>query len=834
LEHNVAIGHPDEVSSFLGRIIRLALSLALVVPLMSLASFGTGTTVEAQSDGNGLEESSINTFQIDETTGSVKVTVEIVLRNVTADRQEGDFIRQTFFTAYGVVVPVGAENVVATRNGLILTGELLIDEEGEAFSLYQFQLGTQLFNGQSTSIVVTYDHTGQPPRSELLWRANAAYASFLAFGLGDPGAITINLVLPFGYEFDEFTDLDGFVASEPNDFGATTYTRTELDEDFATIVSLSNDDLLTSTPLDVPGADLELRSWPDDPEWTAFAKEKVESGVPELEELIGTPWPLADQEFDIRQTVEPNFFGYAGWFDTQASEIAVGEELDAVTMYHELSHAWFNQDVFSSRWLSEGLAQLYAAEMVERDGDPRPQPRTPALSGLGRQPLSQWTNFSADDDTEEYGYNTAYFVMDAVADDIGFDAMRDVLQAVRDRDTAYPAISAIGAIEREQRSSSIIDWRRMLDYFEFVGGSTAADEVFREYVITERDADELSERAAARDGYNELADEVAPWLMPVGIRERMDIWAFQDAITLQDEATETLGLRSTIDELATETGVDPTVAVMDDAADSFAGADGDFDAVTAALDPEIAAGEALVDLQATIADRADTAGTTPPGLATLDGIDGFASAQSFAEDQIDALDVAIVASEADAAPRSFTERVGLWGADVDGDLTAARSAIAAGDNDAGRQSAAAAMQTLDDAGDVGSSRLKAIVALAALMLLVVATVIFRRRRRKQRISGRGGVAGAVVSELGDRDVDFDEDALARTGFSSVDDVGDVALADPGKAAGTAGIVERGTVLGDVGNPVFELDEHVGTVIDTDPVTGAEVLVDPDTHDSDER
>ena len=45
----------------------------------------------------------------------------------------------------------------------------------------------------------------------------------------------------------------------------------------------------------------------------------------------------------------------------------------------------------------------------------------------------------------------------------------------------------------------------------------------------------------------------------------------------------------------------------------------------------------------------------------------------------------------------------------------------------------------------------------------------------------------------------------------------------------AGIVERLAGLGDVGDPVLELHEHVGTVVDAETVAGAQVLVDPHAH-----
>ena len=51
----------------------------------------------------------------------------------------------------------------------------------------------------------------------------------------------------------------------------------------------------------------------------------------------------------------------------------------------------------------------------------------------------------------------------------------------------------------------------------------------------------------------------------------------------------------------------------------------------------------------------------------------------------------------------------------------------------------------------------------------------------------------------------------------------------GRGTGAAGVVERGPGLLDVGDAVLELGEDVGTVVDAQPVAGAEVLVDPDPH-----
>ncbi|MCA1807783.1 MAG: hypothetical protein LC687_08045, partial [Actinobacteria bacterium] len=182
----------------------------LLTSLVVLAVVATGGDVAAQSADNGLEERSVNSFRFDPASGVVRVTIDVDLRNMTTDRVEGDVVNRTFFDGYFVAVPLGAENIVATRDGSVLDGTIVSDPEFPAFSTYRFGLGTELFSGQSTTVQVTYDHLGAPPRDPVPWRINEAYAGFVAFGLGDEGLVTLRISQPAGYEFDEFTDLTGF------------------------------------------------------------------------------------------------------------------------------------------------------------------------------------------------------------------------------------------------------------------------------------------------------------------------------------------------------------------------------------------------------------------------------------------------------------------------------------------------------------------------------------------------------------------------------------------------------------------------------------------------
>jgi oligopeptidase B len=80
-------------------------------------------------------------------------------------------------------------------------------------------------------------------------------------------------------------------------------------------------------------------------------------------------------------------------------------------------------------------------------------------------------------------------------------------------------------------------------------------------------------------------------------------------------------------------------------------------------------------------------------------------------------------------------------------------------------------------------------------------------------------------------LDVDEDALARARQGGVDDGLLVASGDFGKALPAAGIIEHILALDHVRDPIFQLGEDVGTMINAEPVARAQVLIDPYPHDA---
>ena len=250
----------------------------------------------------------------------------------------------------------------------------------------------------------------------------------------------------------------------------------------------------------------------------------------------------------MRQTVEPSRSGYAGWFDAKSSEIAVGEALDADTIYHELSHAWVNGRLTTERWFTEGLPQVYAAELVRRDGDEARTPTEPAADDPAARPLTEWTADDEERSVEEYGYATSFWVVDALVDEIGFDRTRDVVAALGSSASPYGATSNV---ERPE-----LDWKRVYDVLVEVGDSTTAGEVFRSHVVSADDAPLIEQRDGAASGVVDLAVRSAPWDLPVGVRNRLERWEIDDVTEAIVDADTVLGQRSELESIEESVGID--------------------------------------------------------------------------------------------------------------------------------------------------------------------------------------------------------------------------------------------------------------------------------------
>ena len=678
---------------------------AIVIVLAATVGAIVGMTVPNGPGGSGvawadegLDVTSTTTYRLDSAAGVVRVVAEYRITNPLSDVRDGNIVRRPFFSGYTVPVAVGAENPAATTDGVPLAIESrLVPDETDIY-LFDISLARNLFAKQSTTVVLTYDLSGFPPRSDNQSRVNGAYAFFEAFGLGDPGQVTVRVEIPTGWDFETFGEEPRRQAVD----GATVLVTDDIAEPdrYALFVSARLDDALASTDVVVGDDQFSITHWPDDQEWADFVRTQLTDGVPELAELIGEPWPLSDR-LVVLQTVTPYLYGYAGWFSVTDDEVEVGEDLDAEVVLHELSHAWFNSTTFSDRWVNEGFAQLYSNQAVGRLGGAAAEPESIDPAAPAALQLEDWdtpdfddADDTTDDATEEYGYNAAWSVIDRVFDEIGEEAMSDVLVAAYGDVSPYPGDPATAdEVEDDDPSAPErpVDRRRLLDLFERVGGSTTAADLFRDHVLSVSDTaalDDLTARAEAISVYDDLVDRGAGWAAPAGLRTAMTDWAFDDVDPIVTAAGEVLDALDALATATRELGVEiPTLFEAD---------------YERAVD--------VADLEAIAAEI---------------------------DDRIDAVAVVTAAQGRLEQPREVALRVGLMGAELDPILADARASLESGEPDAARASTALLVRTLDDAPALGRSRiLRASMAAAAVSLLLIAliVVVVRRRRSTRRRS----------------------------------------------------------------------------------------------------
>jgi hypothetical protein len=521
----------------------------------------------------------------------VHVSVRITLTNNQPDVSVAGGVRQFFLDRFGLPVLAEADGLVASRDGTSLTVRR-VPVSGAPMATATIDLVPNLLFGQTQTIELTYRLPALPPRGEGFSRVNAAFVTFPAFAVGDPGAADIEVIVPKGLEVELVGD--PMVKSEEAD--VVVYRAVDIadPEAFLTSIVARDDAALVKVPVTFGEHKLTVLGWPGDGEWAAFVAAKVEHGVPALEDLIGLPWPGKD-DLEVIETASPYLYGYAGWYLPSESLVEIGDELDAIVILHELSHLWFNQDLFVERWINEAFAEEYAALTLGRLGEPVTPPAAVDPADPGRIPLLDWSSPDLQepisDAQEAYGYNASYAVLDGIAKEIGEDALSRVIVAASERTVSY-----VGA-GKPLLYPSAPGWRQLLDLFEDVGGSTTAAATFAELVVTDEVRASMDDRTAARSRYDGLVDAGDGWSAPRGVRQAMAKWQFDIAGSLIEAAEGALAVRADVADALRPVDV-PVPAALED---GYEGAMDERD-LEAATDGAVDASEEVAD--AVIAKRA--------------------------------------------------------------------------------------------------------------------------------------------------------------------------------------------------------------------------------------
>jgi hypothetical protein len=647
----------------------LALGLTLAPPAARSSAAATGR----------LLVSSDATYTVDPTAAAVHVSVAASYRNdKPSDASFSYYWRDLSWSTH----PEATNIQVGDSSGSLEVTEIARDGYIDA----RFRLRRDLLYGQTATLTLTWDLPGGPPRSESRVRVGQAFVAFDVWAWGDPGASSVTADLPAGF----VAETEGSTVSQATGASGTTITAESIEDttEFWVAVSALRESSLASDELTLPGdIALVVKSWPEDTTWRATVSTTLRLGLPQLQDLIGLPWPIHDR-VEVSEIYTPLLEGYAGVFYTAEGRIELGEDLDDLTIVHEGSHAWFNDGLFVDRWIDEGLADTYAAVVLVALGKDRQSPDAPVADDPGTFDLSGWgAPGRITDETEDrelYGYNTSWFVINELYQEIGPEAMRAIFRAADGDITAY-----VGA-EPPETVAGPDTWRRFLDLLDEVGGSTRADELFREYVITPDSTGELDARAAARETYAELVEAGGDWLPPIYVREPMGEWTFTLATDRMNEAAEILDLRDYVAAAADDLGLKPGPAF-----------EMGYEGATA----------------------------------------GFEDAEAIGEAELAALETLADASEAIAAPTDLVTSVGLLGVAPQATYDEARSEFQADRIADAELTAASAIELIDDAPSVGRARLLgAGIGVGLIVLFVLLGIAVRRRRRGGRAAALGSYA----------------------------------------------------------------------------------------------
>jgi hypothetical protein len=457
-------------------------------------------------------------------------------------------------------------------------------------------------------------------------------------------------------------------------------------------VSARNDDALDVSAAAIDDLAVRILSWPGDAEWATQVRELAEIGLPFLRDIIGLDYAPVER-VDIYQARDPSLLGFAGWYIADQDRIEMGEVVDAHVILHELTHLWFNQRLFSSRWINEGMAEVFAAHAtevlgVEADAD-HGSPTQPVLGDPSRVALNEWLfpELAPSEDQltrnrELFGYNASFWVVARVAADVGIDGLQRVIRATSERVTAYQVPDRDPEAADEPRG----DWRRFLDLLEEHAGATDIQDLFRDHVVTAEERTLLDDRERTRAAYEPLrSGRMAP---PWAVRRLLDAWDFTEARKAIAAATDILAVADDIVTTLSGTGLDLPRSVV-------------------------------------------TSYESAASLADLD------AAALIAQRHLEAALILGAAQEAFDAPRDPLVRLGLFGSDAAARLDSARTAFAAEDPPTAIREAEAVLELVAGARDAG--RLRAFwaggVALFALGIVVTWVVVRWRRRRRVRRAG---------------------------------------------------------------------------------------------------
>ena len=488
------------------------------VGTVAAALVGAGSVVLAAAPADadeGLAETGVARYVVSDTGKPVQVEQVVTLTNLRAATGS----RTYALTGYPLWLPDGASGLKATSGGSALSVSVATNH-GEKFA--EVRLPSPLLYGQSRTIRVTYQVTGDKPRSTERGRVGKGYAAFDVYSPGDAGRATIQVVAPRAMQ----TDL-GLPTKQSGD-GDTRTTVAQGGGPFGLWgrASLRDPAQAATSTVTVGSGSFDVVGFPGDTAWSRHVATRLPATVQALEEVAGQKWP--SQQTTITEDLSGEVYGWDGSYDK--GDIRVSEALDPALLAHELSHAFANHDTLDERWLIEGLAQEMATEIsaatkVKDRPHPNVEPRQ-----TGAFPLSQWpAGFGVATSAEAYGYPASWRAVHELMTGSAAASRPALVRALTTKATIYDAPGEVTT------ASSPSTWRQAYDLFEVVGANRRTRSIMTTWVMGDKDAQAISARTTARTtaraAYAEADTLDGQWSLPRGVRNPMADWDFTAATT---------------------------------------------------------------------------------------------------------------------------------------------------------------------------------------------------------------------------------------------------------------------------------------------------------------
>ena len=503
---------------------RLAVALAALT-LAAVALLLPAATPEAHA-AEELRIGADTTYRVDPADAVVRVRMDVKLTNLKPNgiRRTAAQVITTRYYYDRVLFNVQREarSIRASSGGSAL--RVSVDTKA-THRLLTVRI-PDLYFRQSRSIRIEYELPGGKPRSSGDIRVGEAFATFTAWSWGDPGRSTVRIVLPKGFTNSGYGET--LKATEEADRVLLTTGQIADPAGWYAVIIADRPTALTDVRAGTTESPIVVQAWPEDTAWRDQVRRVLDTGVPVLHDLIALDWPVSG-DLTVTEVHTPLLEGYAGIYSSVDDTIRISEDLDAHTILHEASHAWFDEAFVDERWIVEGLAEEYAARAratLDLDGPAGPDPAAPDDKAAFR--LDDWPQPGRIDGKdaaarEDFGYAASWTVMRAIVEEAGEDGMRAVFAAIDERTIPYVGDRAPETAGRRT------DWRQFLDLVQEVGGAEGAEALFRTWVVAPSAIADLDARAAARDAYHELAAAGGEWAPPYLVRERLWSWAFQEA-----------------------------------------------------------------------------------------------------------------------------------------------------------------------------------------------------------------------------------------------------------------------------------------------------------------